>query len=103
MSACDYRSSQSLMADWFLEYSKKLELTYNDLTYGDSLTGSRRIFAALSKLFDRYFHAIKTVESKHIVCGVGLGAVLDQLCDKICDPGDGILIAAPYYSGLQDL
>lgn len=87
------------MADWLLELYRKLDLTLTDLTYGNALAGSQRLFKALSNLFDTHFHALKKVTSKHMVCGVGVSAVLDQLCDKIADAGDGILIATPYYSG----
>ena len=91
------------MADWFLEYSQKLELTFTDLTYGNAISGSKRLTAALSKLFDSHFHAIQTVKAEHMSCGVGVSAILDQLFDKICDPDDGVLIAAPYYSKSRQL
>jgi histidinol-phosphate/aromatic aminotransferase/cobyric acid decarboxylase-like protein len=86
------------MSDWLLEEFKSLQLDFKDLTYGDALTGSQRIFRNLSKLFQNYFHPLTPVTNKHMVAGVGVSAVLDQLCDKICDAGDSILIAAPYYS-----
>jgi 1-aminocyclopropane-1-carboxylate synthase len=41
------------------------------------------------------------VEPNHIVTGVGLTAVLNQLFQVITDAGDGVLIAAPYYPGFD--
>lgn len=88
------------MADWLLEhYKKNLDITFTDLTYGDALAGSKRIYKSLSHLFERYFHAIKPVKGEHMVCGTGVSAVLDQLIEKLCDEGESILIARPYYSG----
>jgi 1-aminocyclopropane-1-carboxylate synthase len=87
------------MADWLLEhYKKHLNLTFTDLTYGDALAGSRRLYKVLGELFEQYFHAIKPVKGEHMICGTGLSAVLDQLTDKLCDEGESILIARPYYS-----
>lgn len=87
------------MAEWLLEhYNKNLNLTFTDLTYGDALAGSKRLYGVLSKLFEQYFHAIKPVKGEHMVCGTGVSAVLDQLTDKLCDVGESVLIARPYYS-----
>ena len=87
------------MSDWLLKhYQSQLKLNFADLTYGDALNGSKRLLAALTNLFDKYFHALKEVKAEHMICGVGVSAVLDQLSDKICDEGEGMLIATPYYS-----
>lgn len=87
------------MSDWLLDhYQKSLILKFADLTYGDALNGSQRLLKDLTNLFDKYFKPIKSVETKHMICGVGVSAVIDQLSEKICDNGEGILIATPYYS-----
>lgn len=89
---------QSLMAEWTLDTFKEVPLTRADLTYGDALAGSQRLYKGLSRLFEKYFHPITPVTEKHMVCGVGVSACLDQLVEKICDVGDTILISRPYYS-----
>lgn len=87
------------MADWLLDYyHKNLTLTQTDLTYGDALTGSKRLHKALSTFFKKYFHAREEVKSEHIVCGVGVSAIVDQLSEKLCDEGDSIMTVRPYYS-----
>lgn len=87
------------MSDWLLEhYKKHLSLNFADLTYGDALNGSKRLLKDLSNLFQKYFKPITPVKAEHMVCGVGVSAVLDQLSDKLCDEGEGMLIATPYYS-----
>jgi 1-aminocyclopropane-1-carboxylate synthase len=79
-------------------YKKSLDVTFTDLTYGDALAGSKRLYKVLSKLFDTYFHALTPVKNEHMICGSGVSAVLDQLTDKLCDEGESILVARPYYS-----
>ncbi|GJN90305.1 hypothetical protein Rhopal_003314-T1 [Rhodotorula paludigena] len=93
-------SKQSLCVDWLAQYFRSVfALNYNDFTYGTSLTGSDRLFAALRSLFAARFHARLPVEPAHIIAGAGCGAVLDALCAVLADPGDGILVAKPMYPG----
>ncbi|WVW81724.1 hypothetical protein I302_103720 [Kwoniella bestiolae CBS 10118] len=79
----------------------KSNFTPLDLSYGDSLWGSRRINRALSGLFNDYFNPAETVKPEHIITGVGCSAVLDQLFYTLMDEGEAILLAAPYYTGFD--
>lgn len=81
----------------------RVNLNYADLTYGDSTVGSQRLLRSLSNLFNNYFEPILKVAPEHIVTGVGVSAIIDQLSEKLCDVGEGILIAAPYYSKYLNL
>lgn len=47
------------------------------------------------------FNPITTVDKSHIVLGAGASAVLSALIEQLCNPGDGVLIASPYWSGLD--
>lgn len=67
--------------------------------YGTALGGSLRLFKALNNLFEKYFHAAKSVERNHIVAGTGCGTVIDLLVSVIADEGDGILVSLPHYNG----
>ncbi|KDQ64900.1 hypothetical protein JAAARDRAFT_188175 [Jaapia argillacea MUCL 33604] len=84
----------------FLDYN--LNLTDIDFTYGDSVAGSTRIFGALCRLFEKYFNPVTPVLPEHIVTGVGLSAVIDQLTQLLCDEGEAVLIAKPYYNGFDN-
>ncbi|WWC66900.1 uncharacterized protein I206_100807 [Kwoniella pini CBS 10737] len=72
-----------------------------DLSYGDSLWGSRRINRALAGLYNDYFDPAEEVKPEQIITGVGCSAVLDQLFYTLMDEGEGILLAAPYYTGFD--
>ncbi|KAK8845419.1 hypothetical protein IAR55_006132 [Kwoniella newhampshirensis] len=79
----------------------KDNITPLDLSYGDSLWGSRRINRALSGLYNEYFNPAEEVKPEHIITGVGCSAVLDQLFYTLIDEGEAILLAAPYYTGFD--
>ncbi|KAK1926199.1 pyridoxal phosphate-dependent transferase [Papiliotrema laurentii] len=73
----------------------------SDLSYGDSLWGSRRINHALSGFYNEWFHPADPVLPEHIITGVGCSAVLDQLFYTLMDEGEAILLAGPYYTGFD--
>ncbi|KAL0243943.1 hypothetical protein I308_105206 [Cryptococcus tetragattii IND107] len=76
-------------------------ITPLDLSYGDSLWGSRRINKALSGFFNEWFNPAEEVLPEQIITGVGCSAVLDQLFFNILDEGEAVLLAAPYYTGFD--
>jgi aspartate/methionine/tyrosine aminotransferase len=41
------------------------------------------------------------VKPEHIIMGTGLITILSVIAKIVCNPGDGILITAPYYSGFD--
>lgn len=86
-------------ADLLPFYSKNLKLEQSDLTYGTSLKGSVRLFATFCRLFNESFDPVRKVRPEEMVTGAGVGSLMDQLVALLCDEGDGILLAAPYYSG----
>jgi aspartate/methionine/tyrosine aminotransferase len=81
-------------------FGANLHLQKTDLTYGTSLFGSHRLFATLCKHFNSItFAPVRAVEPHHLITGPGCGPLLDQLAEHLCESGDGVLIAAPYYNG----
>lgn len=84
-------------------FEKTLKLEQSDLTYGTSLKGSTRLFAAFCKLFADKFDPVYPVRPEQMVTGAGVGSLMDQLIALVCDEGDGVLLAAPYYSGTPTL
>lgn len=42
-----------------------------------------------------------SVDPEHIIVAAGASAVVDMMASALCDPGDGILIPAPYYPGFD--
>ncbi|KAM0755853.1 PLP-dependent transferase [Meredithblackwellia eburnea MCA 4105] len=94
-------AENSLMTSWLIDYfaQKRFALEYNDFTYGTALGGSLRLFEALQTLTTKYFAAKVPVQRDHVIAGSGCGSVIDLLVSCLADPGDGILVAKPYYTG----
>ncbi|GAA5895380.1 uncharacterized protein JCM6883_001487 [Sporobolomyces salmoneus] len=95
-------AENSLCVEWLIDYfEKNFKLDYSDFTYGTSLSGSNRLFAALRNLFDQHFHALRPVERDQIITGTGASTVIDLLVSTIADESEGILVARPFYNGFQ--
>ncbi|ORY25180.1 pyridoxal phosphate-dependent transferase [Naematelia encephala] len=73
----------------------------SDLSYGDSLWGSRRINRALASFYNQRFDPVVEVLPEHLITGVGCSAVLDQLIYTLMDEGEAVLLASPYYTGFD--
>lgn len=81
---------------------ENLRMVPSDLTYGTSLFGSLRLFKALCLHYNSpAFSPVSPVCPEHIMTGPGCGPLLDQIFEHLADPGDGVLIAAPYYNGFD--
>lgn len=79
----------------------QLKLREHESHY-DFLFGTLEMRAALVRLLGR--HAGKYARSltaDQIVASAGASSVIDMLAFSLCEPGDGILIPAPYYSGFD--
>lgn len=64
----------------------------------DAMTGARSFREALAAFFERrIFH--RPVDPDHVIALAGAGTVLEMLFYAIADPGDGVLIPTPSYSG----
>ncbi|KAG8960688.1 hypothetical protein FRC03_006275 [Tulasnella sp. 419] len=95
-------AENTLMQDELKTFlDKALNLKDLDFSYGDSIAGSTRLFKALSKLFDTYFNPVTKVLPDHFITGSGVSAVVDQTIQAVCDEGEAVLLATPYYSGFD--
>lgn len=71
-------------------------LTEVDSHYGD-LHGKACFRRAIAQLFSK--RAGRNISPDHIVTAAGTTAILEILAFCLCDPGDAILVPAPFYSG----
>ncbi|TYJ52364.1 hypothetical protein B9479_007020 [Cryptococcus floricola] len=91
-----------MQKECFEIFTKALKnMTPLDLSYGDSLWGSRRLNKALSEFINDRFSPAMEIKPEHIITGTGASAVLDQLFFTLLDEGDAVLLAAPYYTGFD--
>lgn len=65
---------------------------------GDSWSGSKRMARAVSELFNDRFAPIVPVTPEQLIFGCGVSAVVDQLTSLLCEPGEALLTAKPFYN-----
>jgi 1-aminocyclopropane-1-carboxylate synthase len=77
--------------------------TNQDFTYGTGIIGSVILRNACTHYLNKHFDVDKNcqVKPEHIIMGTGLITILPVIAKIVCNPGDGILIAAPYYNGFD--
>ncbi|KAK4153856.1 pyridoxal phosphate-dependent transferase [Chaetomidium leptoderma] len=76
-------------------------LSDSQLGYSEGVGGSTAVRQRIADLANDYFSPRSEVEASHVVLGAGGCFALNALMEQICDPGDGVLIAAPYWPGLD--
>ena len=72
-----------------------------DVLYPDPVGGSRRGRKAMASFLASHFRPNTPVDGSQIVLAAGASSALNVLVDQICNPGDGIMIATPYWAGLD--
>jgi aspartate/methionine/tyrosine aminotransferase len=69
-------------------------------THYQELAGSPSFRTALARfLARRVFHA--EVDPEELVVCAGAGSALEMLSFALCEPGDAIVVPAPYFSGVD--
>ncbi|KAF7128641.1 hypothetical protein CNMCM5793_003492 [Aspergillus hiratsukae] len=71
------------------------------LSYSNSYFGDTELIEALASFFNQYFRPCRPVETAHVAIGPGSSACLDALMHHICDPGEGVLVPAPFWNGFD--
>ncbi|CBX98947.1 similar to 1-aminocyclopropane-1-carboxylate synthase 1 [Plenodomus lingam JN3] len=76
-------------------------LNGSNLSYPTGVGGELAARKSLAMFFNDRFNPARSVSPDHIVMTPGASEALETLIFHICDPGEGVLIAAPYWSGLD--
>lgn len=71
------------------------------MAYSEGVGGCPGVRQQIADLANDHFEPFQKVDKSHIVLGAGGCYALSALVSEICDPGDAILIAAPYWPGLD--
>ncbi|KAF4633870.1 hypothetical protein G7Y89_g4250 [Cudoniella acicularis] len=70
-------------------------------SYPEGIGGPIETRTALAHLLNNRFNPGNLVLPSQIVLTAGGCEALDALIEQICDPGDGVLVATPYWTGLD--
>lgn len=84
----------------YLEALKKGLGDHRYLPYPDGFGGSPELVDALAKLFNHHFYPQMEVLGSQIVVAPGATTCLEAMLHCICDPGDAVMVPAPYWSML---
>ncbi|KXJ85036.1 aminotransferase GliI [Microdochium bolleyi] len=77
------------------------ELKAQTFSYSPGVGGSPGARQRIADLLSSQFQPQAEVKLEHIVLGAGGSFALNALVEQICEPTDAILIAAPYWPGLD--
>ncbi|KIA75383.1 1-aminocyclopropane-1-carboxylate synthase [Aspergillus ustus] len=77
------------------------ELSPEHLSYSDSHRGDTKTMQALSTFFNHYFNPHISVKPSQIALSPGSSSSLAGLVGQICDPGEGVLVPAPFWNGFD--
>lgn len=72
-----------------------------DLAYASGTGGCSKTRCLLANLANCHFSPRSLVEPSQVVLAAGGSFALTALVEQLCNPGDGILIATPYWAGLD--
>ncbi|MFN2372906.1 MAG: aminotransferase class I/II-fold pyridoxal phosphate-dependent enzyme [Cyclonatronaceae bacterium] len=69
------------------------------LTHYTDMRGNHELRKAFAEFYSRGLNS--RIDADRVVFSTGSSAILDQLAHLLFEPGDGILIPAPYYAGFD--
>ena len=75
------------------------KLCAQDLSYPRAFAGFPEVLAAFADFLNSHFNPHTPVETSHLATAPGAASCIDTLLYNICDPGEGVLVPAPYWSG----
>ena len=82
----------------YLDALKKGLENYKFLPYPEGFGGDPELVNALAMFFNKYFRPQQKVSGSQIVVASGATSCLESMLHCICDPGEAVLVPAPYWS-----
>ncbi|KAJ3179098.1 hypothetical protein HDU87_003054 [Geranomyces variabilis] len=70
------------------------------LQYG-CFYGSLRLRTAIAKTLNKHFRALTPLTESNVTVLAGCSAAISAMFSSLCNPGDTVLIATPYYGGFD--
>ncbi|KAH7254519.1 pyridoxal phosphate-dependent transferase [Fusarium solani] len=88
----------TLMHEEVIEHmTKNFGVDSHSLTYGDGFSGSHRLRDTIARFVNRNFNPHEPVTKNQLLITSGVGQAIEVSGFSICDKGDGVLLARPYY------
>ncbi|KAK2015642.1 PLP-dependent transferase [Colletotrichum eremochloae] len=74
-----------------------LAVPNHSFTYGDGMTGSKRLKETLSRFLTERLKPTAVIEPQHISVTNGCSSAIEHLAWALGNPGDGFLLGQPHY------
>ncbi|KAJ1958175.1 hypothetical protein IWQ62_004943, partial [Dispira parvispora] len=71
------------------------------LSYGADPAGCGKLRQLIAAMVNRHFNPATPTNADHVTVHNGTTSAIDAFMYTICDPQEGVLIAAPYYGGFD--
>ncbi|KAF2877959.1 aminotransferase GliI [Massariosphaeria phaeospora] len=101
----DLRTADNWFIKRFISHSslhnKQEAISENDLAYSQDVGGCYQLRAILTSLFKAHVCPGLAIDPSPVVLGAGGSYILDALIEVTCDEGDLVMVATPYWSGLD--
>lgn len=72
-----------------------------NLSYPRAFAGFPEVLDAFAAFLNSHFNPKIPVEISHLATAPGAATCIDTLLYNVCDPGDGVLVPGPYWSGFD--
>ncbi|KAF3896639.1 hypothetical protein GTR04_1230 [Trichophyton interdigitale] len=93
-----------LLRDEIIEVTKdgiRDGLKPHHLSYPNEFAGDADLIKALAAFFNKYFHPHIPVEPDHVATAPGAATCLNTFLYNTCEPGEGVLVPAPFWNGFD--
>ncbi|EFE29743.1 aminotransferase GliI [Trichophyton benhamiae CBS 112371] len=93
-----------LLRDEIIELTKdgiRDGLKPHHLSYPNEFAGDADLIKALAAFFNKYFHPHIPVEPDHVATAPGAATCLNTFLYNTCEPGEGVLVPAPFWNGFD--
>ncbi|EWY84337.1 hypothetical protein FOYG_14089 [Fusarium oxysporum NRRL 32931] len=91
-------AENALMHDTLNQYMRKSFSPSNSmLTYGDGMTGTKRLKTAMAQFLNRHLKPFRSLHPSHIKITNGCSSAIEHLVWALAEPGDGVLLGQPFY------
>ncbi|KAL0931414.1 ACC synthase [Colletotrichum truncatum] len=91
-------AENSLMHERLSEHiHNNLAVPTHSFTYGDGMTGSKRLKGSISRFLTDRFKPLTAIQPEHIAVTNGCSSAIEHLVWALGNPGEGFLLGQPHY------
>lgn len=95
--------SQFILGDLVLFYQRyKLDVTSQNVSYGEGPWGDKALCQAMARYLNRYLKPVKPVKPEELLFTDGVTAMIEMLGYTLFEQGDGVLLSRPIYQAFKD-